>query len=315
MQFRRLLFAFHFFLGVRGSTWPVPYDLTSETMPNLELSLSPPSQPAPEVAAVVRDLESARERTEAAHMDEMQTIVKQEVQRVQSQAAEIVGRAMRTFADSAQVKLRSNRYSVGERQLASFLAGRSEYSSTDHVVVKVTAVPGRMPDSALNKEVDAIGKRQIDALERMFKQATVDLKGLADVLLNEFQGEVQKHFDMLVAHDVPHTLRGTRQSDQPHHHAVFVEAGRSRSAVRVLPGQANVQLVAASSSSPALSSAVQNMAGRASVAERLGRSKLLAIEMQLLKAAHRVMKATLQAAVGRLVEASGARVEVKTVVP
>ena len=59
---------------------------------------------------------------------------------------------------------------ASERQLASFLAGRSEYSSTDHVVVKVTAVPGRMPDSALNKEVDAIGKRQIVALERMFKQ-------------------------------------------------------------------------------------------------------------------------------------------------
>lgn len=142
---------------------------------------------------------------------------------------------------------------------------------------------------------------------------------------------------MLVAHDVPHTLRGTRQSDQPHHHAVFVEAGRSRSAVRVLPGQvnacvpllcglscivvceANVQLVAASSSSPALSSAVQVtlvwvgishaiyhicrtwLAGLVSLSDWLtftsvfhtlsrqmvaqGRSKLLAIEMQLLKAA------------------------------
>lgn len=120
--------------------------------------------------------------------------------------------------------------------------------------------------------------------------------------MNEFQDEVQKHFDMLLAHHVPHSLYGRRE-DQFLNLAGFVESGPSRSAARMLPGQANVQVVASSSSAPALSSSVQEMAARASVAERLGRSQLLALEMQLLKAAHRVMKSTLQGAVERLVEA------------
>merc|ERR550514_702026 len=111
----RLLVASSFLFGARCSAWPVPYDVTSDTMPNLELSLSPPPQPAPQVAAVVRDLESARERFEAAHMDDLQMIVKQEVQRVRGRAADIVGRAMRTFADSARVKLQSDGYFEGHR--------------------------------------------------------------------------------------------------------------------------------------------------------------------------------------------------------
>lgn len=304
VQLGRLLVASCLFLGVRSSTWPVPYDVTADTMPNLELSLAPPSQPAPEIAAVLGDLDSVRERVAAAHMDEMQTAVKQEVQRVRTRVADIVERAMRSFADSVRVKFRSHGFLAGERRLpTSFVAARSERPSTDHVVVKVTAVPAKMRGAAMKKELSAIGERQTDALQRMFKQATVNLKGLADVLLNEFQDEVQKHFDMLLAHHVPHSLYGPRREDQFLNLAGFVESGPSRSAARMLPGQANVQVVASSSSAPALSSSVQEMAARASVAERLGRSQLLALEMQLLKAAHRVMKSTLQGAVERLVEA------------
>lgn len=299
----RLLVASYLLLGMRCSAWPVPYDMTSDTMPNLELSLSPPSQPAPQVAAVVRDLDSARERFEAVHMDELQMIVKQEVERVRARAADIVGRAMRTFADSAPVKLQSDGNFVGHKRVASsFLAAGAGPSSTDHVVVKVTAVPAATPDAALRKEVDAIGERQMDALRRMFEQASANLKGLTDVLLNEYHDEVQKHFDLLLSHHVPNSLRGNRQEDLLLNLAGFVESGQLRNAVGAPPGQANVQVVASSSSS-SLSSSLQNMAARAGVAEHLGRRKLLALEMQLLEAAHRVMKATLQAAVGRLVEA------------
>ena len=54
------------------------------------------------------------------------------------------------------------------------------------------------------------------------------------------QDEVQKHFDMLLAHHVPHSLYGPRREDQFLNLAGFVETGPSRSAARMPPGQVTV---------------------------------------------------------------------------
>lgn len=296
-----LLVASCFYLIGRVPAWPVPYEINADTMPNLEVGLSPPSQPLPQVAAAIRDMESGRERVESANIDEMQRFAKKELHRVRTRAGDIVGRAMRTLADSASLVLLGTHTS---RLPASLMGARLGTPGNGRAVIQVVAVPAPPPSVTVERDIGAFGKIQVQHAQRMLDQAIADMTGVSDILLNEFQEQIDKHISGLRLHSSPNTLRGFAKEGRLPFRTGFVDTGVFQNSVRALPGQANVHIIAASSSPlSSLSASLQNMEARATTSELLGRSKILDIEMQLLKEEHRTMKDVLQIAVRRLVEA------------
>jgi hypothetical protein len=82
--------------GASAQQWPVPYT-EADAMPNLELSLAPPAQPFPEVAAAVVDSEADREALEAESMAKARRALNVALRTAKNKIADVIAKKLSIF--------------------------------------------------------------------------------------------------------------------------------------------------------------------------------------------------------------------------
>merc|ERR1719169_161338 len=85
--------------GVRSQTWPIPYEASPDTLPNIEVPLAPPVHPLPQVAAEIQALDKMRERSEEEKMSQLEFAFNAALENAKRQIGEAVGTALRVFDD------------------------------------------------------------------------------------------------------------------------------------------------------------------------------------------------------------------------
>merc|ERR1719313_3024066 len=85
--------------GAWAQTWPIPYEASPDTLPNIEVHLAPPVHPLPQVAAEIQVLDKMRERSEEEKMSQLEFAFNGALENAKLQIGEAVGAAMRVFDD------------------------------------------------------------------------------------------------------------------------------------------------------------------------------------------------------------------------
>merc|ERR1719236_421224 len=85
--------------GAQAQTWPIPYEASPDTLPNIEVHLAPPVHPLPQVAAEIQVLDKMRERSEEEKMSQLEFAFNSALEGAKRQIGETVGVAMRVFDD------------------------------------------------------------------------------------------------------------------------------------------------------------------------------------------------------------------------
>merc|ERR1719236_137402 len=85
--------------GAQAQTWPIPYESTPDTMPNIEVHLAPPVHPLPQVAAEIQVLDKVREKTEEEKMSQLELAFNAALENAKKQIGDAVGQSLRVFDD------------------------------------------------------------------------------------------------------------------------------------------------------------------------------------------------------------------------
>merc|ERR1719236_444947 len=83
--------------GAQAQTWPIPYEASPDTLPNIEVHLAPPVHPLPQVAAEIQVLDKMRERSEEEKMSQLEFAFNAALENAKRQIGEAVGVAMKAF--------------------------------------------------------------------------------------------------------------------------------------------------------------------------------------------------------------------------
>merc|ERR1719484_109880 len=87
-----------------AQTWPIPYEASPDTLPNIEVHLAPPVHPLPQVAAEIQVLDKMRERSEEEKMSQLEFAFNAALESAKGQIGEAVNVAMGVFNDPKVLK-------------------------------------------------------------------------------------------------------------------------------------------------------------------------------------------------------------------
>jgi len=263
-----------------GFSWPVPYDLNADTLPNLEVSLAPPQDPFPREAKVMREQEQLRETTNVAHMDGLQRASRKVLVDVRTRAARIIERAMHMVEDVSTVG-----NSVASRASTSFLENQMEFPSDDNIALSIDVPSSNVPNATWIDDVVAFEHGTDAAAQRAYEEDVSDMTALSESILQELEAQLHAQLGSLNAVIVGLKSTGTTNI--------------TATAFAALLGEDNIHVVSPTEPFPEPASFVQAMGTRASITDQLARWKVLEIDAHLFKAERRIIKELLDGAVGR----------------
>jgi len=273
--------------GALAQTWPIPYEASPDTLPNIEVHLAPPVHPLPQVAAEIQVLDKMRERSEEEKMSQLEFAFNAALENAKRQIGEAVGVALRVFDDPRVWK--------NVAKTASFLRVQQRPNSNEEPSVRVKALAGAPPDPAIKSKIDQLEEQRGAAEALMLDVAVAEMGELTKIAVAELEKQLQLQLEPWLvgsgsllrseAHQVPGSPEG-------------------------LPKQLNVRVGASDVPYPTIASLVQDMETRRDTAENLLRQRILELELKLLKAENVMIRDALNAAVGRVLAQYGAVVPV-----
>jgi len=264
----------------KAQTWPIPYEVTPDTMANIEVRLAPPVRPLPQVAAEIQVLDKMRERSEEEKMTQLESAFNAALESAKRQIGDVIGQSLRLFDDPRvwkSVARRSNR----DAARLSFLKQRPNPAEEPSVKVKALSAPP--PDPILKSHIDAAEEHRAASEAAMLDNAIVEMGELTKIVISELEKSLQLQLDPWLANS-----------------GSFLKARQIPGSPEGLPKQLNVRVAASEVPYPTVASLVQDMQTRRDTAENLLRQRVLELELKLLKAENSMIKDSLHAAVGRV---------------
>lgn len=270
-----------------GFSWPVPYDLNADTLPNLEVSLASPRDPFPRESTAVREQEQLRETINVARMSELQRASRKVLQSTRTRAARIIGRAMHMTDGASAVG-----NSVDGHASTSFLENQMDSPSDDGITLRIDVLSSSVPNTTWIDDVAKFGHQAAAAAQRSYEEDVSDMKALSESILQELEVQLYAQLGSLDRVMAAPNRTG-RTNVKP---TVFA----------VMLGEENIFVVPPTQPFSEAAFFVQAMGTRAAITDQLARWKVLEIDMQLLKAERRIIKELLDGAVGRAAASSPA---------
>jgi hypothetical protein len=278
-----LIFAYLSCHGARGQTWPIPYEVSPDTLPNIEVHLAPPVHPLPQVAAEIQVLDKMRERSEEEKMSQLEFAFNAALESAKQQIGEAVGLALRVFDDPRVWK--------NVAKTGSFLRVQMRSNSAEEPSVRVKALAAAPPDPAIKIKIDQLEEQRSAAEALMLDVAIAEMGELTKIAVAELEKQLQLQIEPWLVgggsllHSKVHQIPGSPEG---------------------LPKQLNVRVGASDVPYPTIASLVQDMEARRDTAESLLRQRVLELELKLLKAENVMIKDALDGAVGRVLAQYGA---------
>merc|ERR1711904_689932 len=133
-----VIFAFLSNHEAQAQAWPIPYEASPDTLPNIEVHLAPPVHPLPQVAAEIQVLDKMRERSEEEKMSQLEFAFNAALENAKRQIGEAVGAAMKVFDDPRVWK--------NVAKTGSFLHLRQRPNSAEEPSVRLKALAASPPD-------------------------------------------------------------------------------------------------------------------------------------------------------------------------
>jgi len=277
------MFVFLCSCGVWAQTWPIPYEASPDTLPNIEVHLAPPVHPLPQVAAEIQVLDKMRERAEEEKMAQLEFAFNAALENAKRQVGEAVGVALRVFDDPRVWK--------NVAKTGSFLRVQQRPNSAEESSVRVKALSAAPPDPAIKMKMDQLEEQRSAAEALMLDVAIAEMGELTKIVVAELEKNLQLQLEpWLVGSGSLLRLRAQQIPGSP----------------EGLPKQLNVRVGASDVPYPTIASLVQDMESRRDTAENLVRQRILELELKLLKAENVMIKDALNAAVGRVLAQYGA---------
>jgi hypothetical protein len=261
-----------------------------ETLPIIDVRLSPPANPLPEVSAEIQALEKARDALEQEKMAKLEAAYNAALEGAKIQISDAVGSAMFLFQDD-----------VAESRSAppaSFLASRGggarvEAAGGANVKVKVLTVPP--PDASIKSKLDAMEAKRTGLEAQVLDQAVQEMAALTEVVVRELKESLQLQMSAFSATEgLAKKSAGTSFLETKVHDEPGMPAPEG------LPAQLNVRVGASEVPYPTIAGLAQDMETRRDTAENLEKQKILDLERKLLEAENEYIKGALQGAVGSL---------------
>lgn len=272
-----------FVTGAAAQGWPVT-EKTTDTLPNIEVSLAPPAQPFPQAQAAIGSLDIAREAFQADQMRQLKAHANVALHDAKTRVSQTVARALRIFDGAHFVRPVGLQQRSATRGRAVSFIGVDDNDFSFNVNV---GSPKEPTDQSIRDSVDAIERKRVDLEQDMFHQASSEMATLTDTVLAELEVQLQSHANAMLIGRAPEREKGATAS------SVFLEAVGQ-------PEQANVRIVPSHTAFPTIGSLVQDMEARRDISERLEHATIIDLELTLLEAANAYIKQALEAGVQRV---------------
>lgn len=268
---------------LRALKWPSVQVQDSERLPNIELSLAPPTHPWPQVTASIANLESSREKLEDASMNKLQIEFNRAAVVARQRLGETFGRMLKQFDDPSLLKaLMVSRHGLPNSTLLRQLP--QDTLGSEVLAVRVNVLPVSPPDASLKEQIDTIEHKRSEAEKKMFQSALGEVKSLTDFMINELEAQLHVHLDPL----------GVSRAFTQRQSASFLEHEEAQ-----LPAQSHVRIVPNDVAYPTVESMVQAMETRRDTTENLARQRVFEKELDFLMVCNRAMEEGLRSAVDR----------------
>ncbi|KAK1934815.1 41K blood stage antigen precursor 41-3 [Babesia divergens] len=305
--------------------WDTEFVRTSKTIPSIEIKLSPPEDPLPQVSHTIDHLETRRIQMEEEMMAKLEdrfneTLVesrdkiKQIIQQVPSYLiyVAIYVQQFEIFSDESlkasiiaamDTKHVSHEKSQKPADAPSFLQlGESVVPSS----VRVLMGDVDIPDPIIKTKMEQIEQSRNYEEIQVFHQQADELEQLTNVTLIELEKALKMQL-------VPYVTQVEKNKHQTHHTETHKEIHTIQAPIfletnaAVLPNtkQLNVKIGQSEEPYPTVEDYVMNMEKKRDAAERNERNTVLAMYLKLVKAQHEMIRDELRSATSKIISQYG----------
>lgn len=283
-MFRSHLFIFTFAFTGDAHLWPISNEKTADHLPIVQVRLSPPKNPLPQVSAELGLLEHSREHVEARLLEELQCAYNATLQRAKAKIDHLLDRTMHILGSSS-----SFRPAGHALKTTSFLQeahmGKGGTDGTEFAL-KVNLLMNPPTDPSVKGMLERIEDKRLYAEGHVFQQACQEMQGLTDIVLDELAAQLQLRSSVFVAHARSAALRPS--------------IATPATAFLAVSKRANVRVVASDEPYPTVSQLTQDMEMRRDAAEAVGRRRILELELKLLEVENGWIRDGLREAIQRI---------------
>lgn len=312
------LFVLFFLLISKNVTsfWSKEFVKNSKTMPSIEIKLSPPENPLPQVEEEIHQLESNRVELEDGMMTKIEEEYNNALLESKKRIKEVIEDNLSLFNDKEVMAMLLSRATKFEREKPKDGAkGQISFIQLDHEVipssVRVMMSDVDEPDPIIKEKMDQIEQARNDQEIQMFYQESKELEGLTEITLTELERAIKIQLNPYLAqieemgdHHVKNTNHVESKNESPKGQGApsFIETQAN-----VLPNlqQLNVKIGQSETPYPTVDDYVMNMEKKRDAAERAGRNRVLNMYMDLTKAQHEMIKDELHAALSKVITQYG----------
>lgn len=277
---RSFVFSCCIVLGV--SEWPIPFVVSSDTMPSVELSLDAPPNPLPSVSHTLSRLEAEREADSASQSDKMVRAFNKELANARVRIADVFSAAEHRFLGQYQTFQQvSPQESPHSAKTATALLKSN--------IVKVIVAPGTHPPDSFHAAITEFEGTRVADEDAWSEAAVAEMGRLTDMVVATIESEINGVMKTLSVKSVlPRS-------------ANFLQLERSeRDSGKGGTEAANVRVVAADAPYPTTQSLVENFQVRRDISEELGKAQALSMYMKLLEFENMLVEEGLNAFVSKL---------------
>lgn len=287
-----LFFALAAAVGAAPS-WPIAYAYSPDSMPVIEVRLAPPTKQLPEVAASLNEKEADRAKFESEQMLAVEAAYKESWDAAVEKLPASIDRLMSVFEKP--------KTATSFRQVSAHGAGTQ--LGGHELTARINVLAVAKPDGALEQSIDALEDKRSKDEGNIFKQAILEMAALTQVVESEVEAQVAQHVNNFV-----HSVRSSSGAGFP---AFFLKP-RSTTFLSAsepvlasgLPLTTNVRVMAAEQSFHTVASMVEDLERKRDAGEGLVRTRLLELELKLLRAENDLVSDRLGAWIEKVLRAS-----------
>ncbi|SCP02529.1 41K blood stage antigen precursor 41-3, putative [Plasmodium malariae] len=314
--------------------WSTDYEYNSKSLPSIEVKLSPPENPLPQVSAEIKLLESARLKLEEGMMQKLEDEYNKSLSSSKIKIQDTVEKLLSIFNDpnilgsvisnSVKTLKKENLRKVkdseeGEKELKNYQKNNQAKSGPlpppelrNHTSFLQQNYLSEIsePSVDIKEKIEEIEQYRTDEEVTMFETAISELGILTDITILELQKQIQLQLNpFLVDKKVLHrTLKkelkelGQREEKQKikenfQRQSSFLEEGEYEDTGNIL----NVKISQTDYGYPTIDELVMQMQRRRDITEKLERQKILDLQMKLLKVQSEIIKDALHFSISKVI--------------
>ncbi|KAK1441974.1 hypothetical protein BgAZ_400040 [Babesia gibsoni] len=285
-------------------------------MPSIEIKLSPPENPLPQVSHTIDNLEERRLQVEREMMAKLEDRFNETLVDSRDKIKQIIDQQFSILYDE---ELRTSILEAIDRKKSSPKKKNGHivapsFLQTDEMVVpssvRVMMTDVEAPDPTIKPKMEQIEQSRTYEEIQMFHQQADEFEQLTNVTLIELENSLKLQLEPYVAH--MEKMRSQTYHGGNAHTTSAASFLQVEEHDFLNPKQLNVKIGQSDDPYPTVEDYVMNMEKRRDAAERNERNTVLAMYLKLVKAQHEIIRDELRSATSKIISHYGGSVDEAT---